>query len=348
VSLKFHRPSPRIPAGLQDSGVPLVGACLGSSAPAGLSDISWPEQWVAAPLLESAHDGLREVWTATGESTQGSQEGIQWRRVGHMLYGVLTLEEADFAQGQVTALQAASESAYQRIFRLLEAQGLPHLWRAWNYMARINAEEAGLERYRQFNIGRQDAFLAHHRGVTGNMPAACAIGLADGPLSVAFLAGPMAAVPLENPRQISAYNYPETYGPRAPCFSRGALAYPPGQELLLVSGTASILGHSTVHHEDLLAQCRETLANIGAVLEEANRRGRSAPFALGELAYRAYIRLAEDGPEVLAWLREQLGPEVDITCLQADVCRADLLVEIEAMGIHDLPAGTSRSESSRG
>lgn len=337
MPLKFHRPTPRFTDG---AGTPLLGACLGlgPAVPA-----AWPEQRVAAPLLGSRDSSLREVWTCAGDLSQGETEGICWRRVGALLYGVLVLDEADFSGGPEAPLQAASEAAYLRIFRLLDAQGLPHLWRAWNYMARINEEAAGLERYRQFNIGRQDAFLACQRGVTGNMPAACAIGLAEGPLSIAFLAGPSAAIPLENPRQISAYNYPETYGPRAPSFSRGGLAYPPGQELLLISGTASIVGHATVHQEDLLAQCRETLANIGAVLEEANRQARSTPFSLAELSYRAYIRCGEDGPVVQAWLAEQLGQKsetLDLTCLQADICRADLLVEIEAMAVHPLEASS--------
>jgi hypothetical protein len=118
-------------------------------------------------------------------------------------------------------LQAATEEAYRRIFRLIEREGLPHLWRVWNYLAAINGESNGLERYRQFNIGRQDAFLEFSRGATGNVPAACAIGLASGPLSIAFMAGDQPAVPVENPRQVSAYNYPASYAPcrrkRNPC-----------------------------------------------------------------------------------------------------------------------------------
>ena len=104
----------------------------------------------------------------------------------------------------------------------------------------------GLERYRQFNIGRQDAFLDSHRGATGNVPAASAIGLAGGPLSVAFLAGATPALAVENPRQVSAYLYPADYGPRSPTFSRAVRATLSGQEALFVSGTASIVGHRTV------------------------------------------------------------------------------------------------------
>jgi len=233
-------------------------------------------------------------------------------------------------------LQAASQEAYRRIFRLLEAQGLPHLWRIWNYLAGINQEVDGLERYRQFNIGRQDAFLEYARGATGNVPAACAIGLASGPLSIAFMAGREPAVPVENPRQVSAYNYPSEYGPRSPTFSRAALVYPPAQEVLFISGTASIVGHQTVHLGDLSGQCRESMANIAAVLGEANRLCRSSAFKLDELSYRVYIRHAADFLAVREVLNDIVGSTAEIVYVQADICRHDLLLEIEAMASHTL------------
>jgi enamine deaminase RidA (YjgF/YER057c/UK114 family) len=263
-------------------------------------------------------------------------EGIAWRRAGDTLFGVINLDEAEFAAANGRSpLQAASEAAYDRIFRLLDAQQLPYLWRVWNYMADINAVSHGLERYRQFNIGRQDAFIAHRRGATGNVPAACAIGLAGGPLSIAFLAGQTAPVPFENPRQVSAYNYPAEYGPRAPTFSRAALVHPPGQEILFISGTASIVGHRTAHPHDVAGQCRETMANIAALVAEVNRGARSRPFALDELAYRVYVRHAADFPLI----RDTLAPLVggaEALYVQSDICRADLLLEIEAMASHTL------------
>ena len=280
---------------------------------------------------------VQETWLrASGPSRHGVSEGIRWRRAGDTLYGVIDLDEADFAAATgCSPLQAASEAAYDRIFRLLDAQQLPHLWRVWNYMADINAETHGLERYRQFNIGRQDAFLAYHRGTRGNVPAACAIGLAAGPLSVAFLAGAIPAVPVENPRQVSAYNYPAEYGPRAPTFSRAALVHPPGQEILFISGTASIVGHRTVHAGDVAGQCREAMANVAAVVAEVNRAARSQAFSLGALVYRVYVRHAADFPAIRDTLTPLTGG-ADALYVQADICRADLLVEIEAMASHVL------------
>ncbi len=315
----------------------LGGACFGG-LPAG-SAPGWPLQTIFAPLPGSTATALHELWLTSGACAAGCSEGIAWRRGGGVLYGVCEIDEAELsASSEHSPLQAASQEAYACIFRLLAAEGLPHLWRVWNYFADINGESHGLERYRQFNIGRQDAFLEFQRGATGNVPAACAIGLAGGPLRIAFMAGGQAATALENPRQVSAYNYPADYGPRSPTFSRAALAYPPGQEILFVSGTASIVGHRTVHAGDAAAQCREVLANIEAVVAEANRQCRSAAFTSGELSYRVYVRHAADLARIGEVLTARLGAAADVVFVLADICRADLLLEIEATGIHT-PAG---------
>ncbi|MBW0169192.1 MAG: hypothetical protein KXJ61_03105 [Hydrogenophaga sp.] len=264
---------------------------------------------------------------------------MHWRRSADALYGVIEQHEADFpATAQGAPLQHASQALYERVFRLLQAQGTPHLWRVWNYLARINDASHGLERYRQFNLGRHEAFVQARRETGGQVPAACAIGVAHGPLSVAFLAGNSPLVPLENPRQVSAWHYPAQYGPRAPTFSRAALAYPCDQEALFISGTASIVGHETVHPGDVAAQCHETVRNIACLVDEANRVRRSAPpFSLGGLSHRAYVRHAADAQTVQHTLAPLLQG-APLVLVQADICRADLLVEIECQAIHPLTA----------
>jgi enamine deaminase RidA (YjgF/YER057c/UK114 family) len=313
----------------------LGGALLGPAA--AVSTAGWPEQRLIAALPGSAAPRFGERWVSALPVSSGESEGIRWRRSGDVLYGVLERDEALFAgEAGRTPLQAASEDAYRSIFRLLEAQELPQLWRLWNYMADINGESHGLERYRQFNIGRQDAFLEFNRRATGNVPAACALGLAGGPLSIAFMAGVAPAVPVENPRQMSAYHYPAEYGPRSPTFSRAALVYPPDQEILFISGTASIVGHSTVHPGDVAAQCRESLANITAVVAEANRLARAGDYMPDELDYRIYLRRAADQPLVAATLAPLLSAATHLVYVEADVCRSDLLLEIEATASHVL------------
>ncbi|QCB47003.1 hypothetical protein [Hydrogenophaga sp. PAMC20947] len=310
----------------------LGGACLGVAAPA--VGASWPQQAVSMPLLDGTRSVWHEAWVSDAPVVSGESEGIRWSRSADgVLFGALALPEVGEGPADSTAaLRHISELAYARIFRLLDAQGLPHLWRVWNYIPDINGAQAGLERYRQFNLGRGDAFERCARSVTEQVPAACALGVGGGPLSIAFMAGATPVVPIENPRQVSAYRYPDVYGPRSPTFSRAALAHLPGQALFFVSGTASIVGHETLHLGDVVAQTMESLNNVEAVLFEANRIARDGGFSLSDLVYRVYVRDAADAPAVTAAMRERLGA-VEMLCVQADVCRSDLLVEVEAHGL---------------
>ena len=278
-----------------------------------------------------AGDSICEVWHGSGQLTQGQSGDIHYRHDEGVLFGVITLSETLFEAGAgKTPLQQATESAYRQVFALLDTLHYPHLFRFWNYIADINTHSFGLERYRQFNLGRQDAFLAHGRDVVGNVPAACALGLAQGPLTIAFLAGRVAPLNIENPRQISAYQYPQQYGPRSPTFSRASLVRLGQDEVLFISGTASVVGHATLHPADVVAQTRETMTNIEAVLAEANRLTSQHKFDLAGLYYKVYVRHPADLVQIRAELAHCVGGALKAVYLQADVCRQDLLVEIEA------------------
>ncbi|MDP2694539.1 MAG: Rid family hydrolase [Gallionella sp.] len=278
-----------------------------------------------------AGESICETWHGSGQLTQGQSGDIHYRHDEGVLFGVITLSETQFEAGaDKTPLQQATESAYRQVFALLDTLHYPYLFRFWNYIADINAHSFGLERYRQFNLGRQDAFLAHGRDVVGNVPAACALGLAQGPLTIAFLAGRVAPLNIENPRQISAYQYPQQYGPRSPTFSRASLVRLGQDEVLFISGTASVVGHATLHPADVAAQTRETMTNIEAVLAEANRLANQPGFDLASLHYKVYVRHPTDLAQIRAELERIVGIAPNAVYLQADVCRRDLLLEIEA------------------
>ena len=279
-----------------------------------------------------------EAWTGAGPTLAGTRHGVRYRHDGGLLFGVIEVAEDVSVPGEDggPVLQRAARQAYEAVFRLLAEEGYPHLWRIWNYLPNINQESDGLERYRQFNIGRYRAFEAAGRLVMDSIPAASALGVCSGPLSVAFLAGRTPTRSIENPRQLSAFRYPADYGPCSPTFSRAALGHYAGAEWLFVSGTASIVGHESMHPGDPAAQTRELLANLDAVLAEASSCSAGPPYRLSELSARVYVRHPEHLVLVQAELARGLGGRAQRVYLQADVCRADLLVEVEAQACHQL------------
>jgi len=320
----------------QSLALPLAGqapfGALGYGTP---NDLAWMPT-VNARVLSDA-GAMADVWHASEHIESGTTGAVRWRCDGHWMLGAIDLDETS----EGSDLAEPAHRAYRDLFRSLAHTGCTHLLRVWNYLPRINADGGGLERYRQFNLGRQQAFVEAGQAAFEGAPAACALGIHQGALGIRFLAGRVAPLPVENPRQVSAYHYPPAYGPRSPTFSRAALAEIGGGDVaLFISGTASIVGHETVHRGDVRAQTEETLRNLEAVIAAANERG-SARFGLERIDAVVYVRHAADTPTVRQVLEQKLGAHSHMLrhaiCLEADICRQELLVEIEA---HAVAAGS--------
>lgn len=317
-----------------------TGRTVPSADTLGLLVYGGPGSDVPAPLLqpEPAYDVLR-VDTPVRRGCSGR---IRWAAAGPWLYGALDCDAWDGRRSvAAAALTDAAEAVYRELLAFLQTTGTPHLLRLWNYLPNINREDGGLERYRHFNVGRQRALLGSRCSAFDGAPAACALGTYEGPFRLRFLAGATPALPIENPRQVSAYHYPSAYGPASPSFSRAALLDAgAGQLALLVSGTASIVGHTTVHTGDWRAQLDETLRNLDAVFAAARERC-TAPLRLADSHCVIYLRDPALAPAVKAAFDAAVGVHScaarTAVLLQADVCRSDLLLEIET---HAWASGT--------
>jgi len=210
-----------------------------------------------------------------------------------------------------------------------------HLCRVWNYVPRINehapAAEGGLELYQAFCRGRSLAFEeAHGDGFAARLPAASAVGTEGGALAIAFAASARAPRHVENPDQVPAYAYPARYGPRPPSFARATVLGGPGGDDVFISGTAAVRGHATVAPGSTAAQLESTFQNLDRIAAACGI-GATAAEARGAARFvRAYLRHAADLPRTEAALRARLlRPGDQVSYLRADLCRAELNVEIE-------------------
>jgi chorismate lyase / 3-hydroxybenzoate synthase len=286
-------------------------ACLPAATP-----------FVTAPLPTVAGDAIFEVWSARNPVAQRRVGAIAGSVAHDVAFGLVALEEKPG-----NSLEGIIEQAYRGIFDFLDGLPCAKPIRFWNYLPSINKQAEGLERYRRFNIGRHDAFS--DRLTLPIPPVASALGSQDGTPVIYFLSATESAQTLENPRQVPAYDYPPVYGPRSPRFSRAAVHDAGGVRSLLISGTASIIGHTSVHPGDLLAQLGETLENLRLVTSEAARRGFT-PAEAG-WALKIYLRHAQDLEIVQPIVESRFGVGATYLYLVADICRPDLLVEIEAL-----------------
>ncbi len=282
------------------------------------------------------HENVWEVWRADGASElingEADNSSLRYRFCDDLLFGCIALDEKSMCVG-TDALMRATEIAYQEIFEVLSGGQHRHLIRIWNYLADINVHAGGDERYRHFNSARQMAFRKSGRATMGSVPAASALGSPSGsPLSIYFLAARQAPTMIENPRQTSAYHYPPKFGRHSPIFSRACVWGGKENARLFISGTASIVGHETLHPGDVVAQTRETMINIGALVDKANDLIGHARYSIDTLKLKVYVRRPADLTAIETTLAQMPRAARPVVYLQADVCREDLLMEIEAFG----------------
>jgi hypothetical protein len=227
-------------------------------------------------------------------------------------------------------LEEASRRLYCDIFSA--CRGL-HLVRIWNYVPAINKPgPAGIENYRVFCRGRSLAFEQESgSGFKALLPSASAVGCRSAMLTVVFVACAVQPRHVENPLQTPAYDYPGEYGPRPPSFSRATVVPGPGRATVFISGTAAIRGHATVAPRSTRGQLECAMENLCGI-SSACGLGPDLDYGGGSTRhFKVYLRRAADQPSVSAILEERLLANTDhVSYLHADMCRAALLVEIEA------------------
>lgn len=269
-------------------------------------------------------NGLVEVWRSANTVTCGRADDLRWSTDGEHLFFAIEVDEAAHAD-----ITGAAEHAYHRINAFVAASATPFVLRLWNYLDAINLGDGDTERYRLFCDGRARGM----RGIAqSRYPAASAIGRQDGRrvLQVYGLAARLPGTPMENPRQLSAWRYPRQYGPTSPTFARGMLVDP---TQLLISGTAAVVGHASKHHEDIVAQVDETLANLESLLHHTGAVNSRLD---ASSCLKVYLRDPSNAALVERAMRAHAPNLGDLLLLAGDICRTELLVEID--GAHTLIA----------
>ena len=273
-------------------------------------------RWVRVPLEPFDTPAPLEAWQVDGPVRHGRHGALRWASGGGWLFAALELDEREHG-----GPAGAARVAYARLRDFIRDRDEQRVLRIWNYQGAINQGEGDAERYKLFCDGRAegcgDWFAAGY-------PAATAIGHHADPhlLQVYLLAGMHAGTAVENPRQVSAWRYPRQYGRTSPGFARAMML--PAQDALAISGTAAVVGHASAHEGDTAAQLGEILLNLEALLASA---GMPAGFDT-QAPLKAYVRHPSDAPRVRELLQRRL-PGVPVLLLHGDVCRSELLVELD-------------------
>ncbi|PTB97391.1 hypothetical protein C9994_03120 [Marivirga lumbricoides] len=280
----------------------------------------------------SSESDLVDSWLSETEDVESAKHGVVDLKISpNGLFGEV---EVNLSQD----LEHHTFSAYEAIFNALHSFPDYQLLRIWNYVPQILAASENPDfknNYEAFNSGRFKAFKKYFgpQFNTSMMPSASAVGSHSNCLRIEFLAVKSEITFLENKEQTAARNYSEKYGQRPPLFSRGAIYKNLQQTLLISSGTASVVGEDSIY-SDLYDQLNQSILNLRILGSQFNlkRYAIDYGFALEDaVLLRTYYKNKEDEDFLRKYLKKLVSPDCKLSFMQADICRDELLVEIEAI-----------------
>ncbi len=229
-----------------------------------------------------------------------------------------------------------SDKVFGRIKEILDAENfaVSDIVRQWNYIEKITRTESGVQNYQMFNDSRS-AFYSSSDWTDG-YPAATGIGCRAGGVTVAVYAVKGYEgldFPIDNPLQTPAHKYSEKVlasggenrTRTTPKFERGRLL----GRTVFVSGTAAIKGESSEMSMDAEIQARSAIEVVESLVAPSNIAGNCTGFSFGMI--RVYVRRPEDLETVRNVLTSHFR-NIPIHFLIADICRSELLLELEGNG----------------
>jgi organic radical activating enzyme len=271
--------------------------------------------------------------------SEDAQDIVTWnegpfalRRSREGLFGVAETPCA----GDAESLAAETRRLYAELFGVLARRPDLRLLRIWNFVPALDAPAPAGTRYQWFNRGRAEAFAAHFGTNPDDwiVPPASTVGAPDGTLRVELFAIPGEPVFLENKAQVPAPRYSQRYGDHAPVFSRGVVFDNHGQRVLVSAGTAAIKGEDARFPGDATAQFMESVDNMRLLISQFNLRRHGVEFGFGleDLhLLRVCHRREQDRPALEALARRVVDPDCQLVFFRTDLCRPELLVEIDGI-----------------
>jgi len=274
------------------------------------------------------HESYFEVWYSSRDVVYGKFKDLQYATDGYHFFGAISMEET------VGPLDHIGKTMYNHIFESMREFEYPHIFRLWNYLPYINDFSQGTERYKLFCHGRASSFQNNSTELI--YPSATGVGTWGNCVNIYFISTiNNIHKNIENPKQTPAYRYPSVNGLKAPSFSRGTYSeYSQDANSFYISGTASILGHQTAFEGDIKKQCETTIANIDSLISKVNllSYGINQEYNLKDLdCIKVYIKNNADFEVVKSICEDAFSLSKSIVYLNTDICRKNLLVEIEGL-----------------
>ena len=232
-----------------------------------------------------------------------------------------------------------SEKAFESLIDIFHVTRFPisSIVRQWNYLEDILGLDGEKQRYQEFNNVRSNVY--GNAFEANGYPAATGIGMNRGGVIIEFVAvksNETVSHPVDNPEQIAAHVYSEKVLVGDECilkttpkFERARYFGFEDKKMIFISGTASIIGEKTVGVDDPVEQTEVTIQNIKRLYSRDILNGITKNRLEPKYGHaRVYVKNRRDFAGIKKVFKAHFG-DLPAVYIIADICRDDLLVEIE-------------------
>ncbi|MFI3292240.1 MAG: hypothetical protein SNI70_01840 [Rikenellaceae bacterium] len=249
------------------------------------------------------------------------------------------------------SIREQSDRLFDKILMVLEFEGfeVSDIFRQWNYIPKITAVDANdYQHYQAFNDSRTE-FYRKGDWTKNGYPAATGIGMDCGAVTVDLIAvkplnSKFRIIPIDNDLQLAAHVYTQEVligaegdkieGRSTPKFERAkALGSIEDGYICFISGTAAIRGEESMQCDDAATQTVQTMENVEHLISDhtCEKYDIEISTKVREIhSARAYVKLPKD-TEAIKGVVDERWPDTSVIYLLADVCREELLIEIEVV-----------------
>jgi enamine deaminase RidA (YjgF/YER057c/UK114 family) len=222
--------------------------------------------------------------------------------------------------------------------------------RQWNYIEKIietdHTSNLKSQHYQVFNDVRSKYY--QHANFGNGFPAATGIGMDYGGIAIDIIAvqnrNKGSVVAVKSPLQLDAYNYSQAvlaenntmsdFCQTTPKFERAKILVTPANKWVFISGTAAIKGQVSIPALTAENQTEMTIQNILNLIsiENLKKHGFNSGTKARMSNMRVYVKNRTDMPRVKSICADYF-PQLPAIYIVADICRPELLVEIEGQAI---------------
>ena len=248
---------------------------------------------------------------------------------------------------QFDTLQQSIE-VFDQLHQILieEKMEFSDIVRQWNYIEQITKNgNSNNQHYQIFNDVRSKYYKLSK--FKNGFPAATGIGTNCGGISIDVIAAKFnndcTVISVKSPVQLDAYKYTKEVLAEnnsisescrtTPKFERAKLFNTPDNKMIFISGTAAISGQASTNPLSVKHQTEMTIQNMLSLIsvENIEKHGIENVEKTSFNYVRVYVKYEKDmKPVQEVCLKYFL--QIPIVYVVADICRPELLVEIEAQG----------------